>query len=124
MHGNNECKFGITNKIERKLNQYSSERPYLQLKYCKLLENRNVARLIEFKMKRHFNIISGYETTDAPLNEVIEFIESSKTKLEALILELPENLINKNLAYEYFMRNIEANKVQIPTGVRLHREPT
>lgn len=112
MQGNNECKFGITNNIENKLKQYKNERPYLKLKYCKPFENRNIARLIELKMKMHFQIISGYETTNAELKEVIDYIESSNTKLEILILEVPENLIEKNIAYQNILKTIEINKIQ------------
>ena len=111
MQGNNECKFGITNSIENKLKQYKIERPHLNLKYCKPFENRNIARLIEFKMKKHFQIVSGYETTNAELNEVVKYIEASKSKLEELILEVPEELIEKNIAYENILRKIENNKI-------------
>lgn len=86
------CKFGITNNIERRQRQYSRERPSFKLKYCKPLDNRNIARLIEYNMKRRFTIISGSETTRAPIEELIDFIESSNTNLEQAILELPESL--------------------------------
>ncbi len=108
--GSDECKFGITNNINRRIKHYELKRPNLKLKYCKTFEDRNTVRLIEYKMKIHFNIISGLETTDAPINEVIEFIESSKTKLESLILELPEDLIEKNLAFEYLLTNSQHKK--------------
>ncbi|CAM1362192.1 hypothetical protein TOREUM_20668 [Tenacibaculum litoreum] len=110
MNGNGESKFGITNNIERRLKQYEIERPLLKLKYCKPLSNRNVARLIEYQMKNHFPIIAGLETTNAPLNQLIDFIESSKDKLEDLILELPEHLIEKNIAFDNLMTKIENSK--------------
>lgn len=88
------CKFGITNNLDRRQIQYSETRPTLELKYYKIIENRNIARLIEYKMKLHFQIIRelGYETTCAPLESVIEFIEASNLCFEEAILELPEHL--------------------------------
>ena len=88
------CKFGISNSLERRQFQYSATRPTLVLKHFKALENRNIARLIEYKMKLHFPIIKelGLETTSAPLEEVIEFIETSNLCFEEAILELPEHL--------------------------------
>ena len=67
---------------------------HLFLKHFKELENRNIARLIEYKMKLHFPIIKelGLETTSAPLEKVIEFIETSNLCFEEAILELPEDL--------------------------------
>ena len=90
----NGCKFGITNNLDRRLKQYSETRPFLKIEYFKILENRNIARLIEYKMKLHFPIIRelGYETTSAPLEKIIEFIEISNINFEEAILELPEHL--------------------------------
>ena len=98
MQDSNGCKFGITNDLNRRQKQYRETRPSLRLKYRKVLENRNIARLIEYKMKLHFPIIKelGCETTSAPLEELIEFIESSNTCLEDAILELPKNLQPKD----------------------------
>ena len=90
------CKFGITNDIERRQKQYVKERPSLRLKYCKLLENRNIARLIEYKMKLRFPIIDGLETTNAPKEELISFIETSNTNLEQAVLELTEPLVSNH----------------------------
>lgn len=88
------CKFGITNCLERRKIQYSETRPTLALKYFRILEERNIARLIEYKMKLHFPIIRelGFETTSAPLEEIINFIENSNFCLEEAILELPVHL--------------------------------
>tara|TARA_Y100000815_G_C13270321_1_gene472765 strand:- start:710 stop:1105 length:396 start_codon:yes stop_codon:yes gene_type:complete len=90
------CKFGITNNIQRREKQHLKTRPFLKLKYYKVLENRNIARLIEYKMKLHLPIIKevglGIETTNAPIEKLIEFIESSNTCLEEAILELPLDL--------------------------------
>lgn len=90
----NGCKFGITNCLERRKNQYSETRPTLVLKYFRILEERNLARLIEYKMKLHFPIIKelGFETTSAPLEDIINFIENSNFCFEKAILELPEHL--------------------------------
>ncbi|WP_077402832.1 hypothetical protein [Cellulophaga omnivescoria] len=99
MQDNEGCKFGITNNIERRQKQYKKERPSLKLKYCKPLENRNIARLIEYNMRIKFPIISGRETTSATLIELIDFIESSNTNLDEAMLELnniSEIKINKH----------------------------
>lgn len=88
------CKFGITNDLERRQKQYLESRPELKLEYSKHFENRNIARLIEYKMKLQFPIIRelGFETTSAPLKDLIEFIEASNTCLEEAIMELPKHL--------------------------------
>ena len=58
-----------------------------------------------------YNTYVNLETgKNVSINEVIEFIESSKTKLESLILELPEDLIEKNLAFEYLLTNSQHKK--------------
>ena len=94
MQDSKGCKFGITNNLDRRQKQYNETRPSLKLEYSKLLENRNIARLIEYKMKLHFPIIPelGYETTSESIEVIIEFIESSNICFEEAILELPENL--------------------------------
>jgi predicted GIY-YIG superfamily endonuclease len=90
----NGCKFGITNNIERRKKQHLKTRPELKLMYYKVFENRNIARLIEMKMKIQFPIIKGFgiETTSATIEELINFIESSNICLEKAILELPKHL--------------------------------
>jgi hypothetical protein len=99
MHDIEGCKFGITNDIEQRQKRYRKERPTLKLKYCKPLNNRNIARLIEYKMKLRFPIIKGLETTSASLKELIDFIETSNTDLDQAILELydiPQTIHNDN----------------------------
>tara|TARA_R110001606_G_scaffold379992_1_gene540289 strand:+ start:262 stop:618 length:357 start_codon:yes stop_codon:yes gene_type:complete len=90
----NGCKFGMTNNIERRKKQLKKIRPELKLMHYKVFENRNIARLIEMKMKIYFPIVDGFgsEPTFSPINEVINFIESSNTCIEKAILELPKEL--------------------------------
>ena len=94
MRDSHGCKFGMTNNIERRKKQHLKTRSKLILIYHKVFENRNIARLIELKMKLQFPIIEdfGRETTSAPVEELIEFIEKSTTCIHDLILELPEEL--------------------------------
>ena len=94
MQDSKGCKFGMTNNIERREKQHLKTKSELKLMHYKIFENRNIARIIELKMKLHFPIIKGLgiETTSAPIEELIEFIETSNTCIEKAILELPKDL--------------------------------
>lgn len=87
-------KFGITNSIERRQKQYEKDRPTLKLKYCKPFSNRNIARFIEYHMKSKFPIIKGLETTNANLEELINFIETFTIRAEDFNINPP--YIKKN----------------------------
>lgn len=92
------CKFGITNDIERRQKQYEKNRPTLKLKYCKSFCNRNVARFVEYQMKNKFPIINGLETTSAPLQELIDFIEQANSNPEDSIFK--SNIVNYQKAQD------------------------
>ena len=66
MEGDYGNKFGITNSTVRRTRQYLKTNPELSLVFHKLFDSKNLARWVEYNMKRHFEIVSGLETTFQP----------------------------------------------------------